>query len=460
MQQDEMESGFDLKKIVSNLLSYWHWYLISLVICAMLAYTYLYFATPLFRIHATMLVENAQTGNSSGASSMLDESSILSDLGLTNVTNSVNNEMAILQSHSLMEKIVRDMQLNIKYTGVIGIKEVEMNKIRTPFEVKIISLSDKLIDFPLSYKVKVEKDGVILSDDKKEIKALFGAHVPLKNSVIQILSKPLLYAGDSAITAYSINIIPYEMAVESYLGKLSVLNNDTKAATISLTLNDETLPKRGIDMLNNLINTYVKLNIEDKNRVADSTVAFINNRLLLVSDELNGIEKEIQSFKQVNKLTDLSTQSQLLVTNTSDYVKQLAAQQTLLDQADALESYLRDDKTNKRVVPTNLTLQTDPNFSSLIQSYNQLQLERERQSAFTTEQNPAIKNLDAQIARIRGDLISNISVIKRNIDIAIKGINSKLSTFDAQISQVPAKEREFLEYSRQQAIKQDIYVFL
>ena len=73
---------------------------------------------------------------------------------------------------------------------------------------------------------------------------------------------------------------------------------------------------------------------------------------------------------------------------------------------------------------------------------------------------PSIKNLDAQITRIRGDLINNLGVIKRNIQITISNIKTNLSDYEGQITKVPAKEREFLEYSRQQSIKQDIYIFL
>src|SRR5438067_10315856 len=113
VQQDEQDKNLDLKKVVYNLFSYWYWYFISLFICAILAFTYLYFATPLYKVHATLLVENVQSSTSS-TTSLLDESSLLSDLGLTGVTNSVNNEMAVLSSHSLMEQIVRDMQLNVK----------------------------------------------------------------------------------------------------------------------------------------------------------------------------------------------------------------------------------------------------------------------------------------------------------------------------------------------------------
>ena len=457
--QDVQENNIDFKKIIYNFLAYWHWFLISLIACFILAYIFLYFATALYKVHATLLVENVQSSSSSTTSS-LDESSLLSDLGFTGISNSVNNEMAVLESHSLMEQIVREMQLNVKYFGAARIRNIELPESRCPFEFKIISLSPVATDYPLSYTIKLKNNGVGIYSEDSHADLKFGEPLKFQNCVFKVFPHSLQNPADTLFSSYSITIVPYSQAISSYLKNLSVVNQDTKAATISLSLSNEPVPKRGVEMLTQLINTYIKLNIEDKNKVADSTIAFLNNRLLVVSDELNDIERQIQIFKQTNKLADLSSQAQLLVTNTNDYVKNLAIQQTELDIANDLENYLKDEKLNKRIVPTNLAIQSDPNFTNLLNTYNQLQLERERQLAFTTEDNPVIINIDAQLARLRSDLVSNLSIIKRNIQITISGIKNNLQAYEGQLGQVPAKERQYLEYSRQQAIKQDIYVFL
>src|ERR1051326_1785313 len=243
IQQDTQENNIDFKKIVYTLLSYWHWFLTSLVICTVLAYVFLYFATSLYKVHATLLVENAQSSSSSTSSS-LDESSRLSDLGFTGISNSVNNETAVLESHSLMEQIVRDMQLNVKYFGAARIKNVELPLSRCPFEFKIISLSPISTDYPLTYTVKLKDNGVSVSTDDNKTDVEFGKTVKLQNSVFQVLPHALQNHADTLFSSYSITVIPYSQAISNYLKNLSVVNNDTKAATISLTLNNEPVPKR------------------------------------------------------------------------------------------------------------------------------------------------------------------------------------------------------------------------
>src|SRR5690606_22152552 len=110
------------------------------------------------------------------------------------------------------------------------------------------------------------------------------------------------------------------------------------------------VPDKGEAVVNKLIQVYLQSNVDDKNRIADSTMRFIDERLELVGRELTGIEKEIETFKESSGLTDLSAQSQQLISSTSDYIKQLTDKQVQLSIVESLEKYLSDN--NKRVVPS------------------------------------------------------------------------------------------------------------
>src|SRR5690606_1355858 len=126
---------------------------------------------------------------------------------------------------------------------------------------------------------------------------------------------------------------------------------------------------------NKLIQVYLQSNVDDKNRIADSTMSFINGRLELVALELTDIEKEIESYKKTTGLTDISEQSRQLLSSSSDYIKQLTQQQVQLSILESLEKYL--DENPKGIVPTSMVVQ-DPAFVGLINNYNTIQLERER----------------------------------------------------------------------------------
>ncbi len=71
--------------------------------------------------------------------------------------------------------------------------------------------------------------------------------------------------------------------------------------------------KEGEKVLNNLLTTYLKASVEDKNRIADSfSISFIDDRLVIVTQELSGVEKNIQQFKQDNELGDIESQFEII----------------------------------------------------------------------------------------------------------------------------------------------------
>src|SRR5690606_2853487 len=146
-------------------------------------------------------------------------------------------------------------------------------------------------------------------------------------------------------------------------------------------------PKKGEDILNKLIEVYMRFSINDKNRTAKNTLDFIDERLELVERELTYIEKDIEVFKREEGITDLSAQSGLLLTNSSEFYQEISKQNAQLDLMEGLESYINNPEN--KIIPSSLAA-SDPSFTSRIEKYNALQLERERLLMGTTERNPAI----------------------------------------------------------------------
>ncbi len=52
-------------------------------------------------------------------------------------------------------------------------------------------------------------------------------------------------------------------------------------------------------------------------------------------------------------------------------------------------------------------------FVGLVQRYNALQLDRERQLMSSTPTNPVVLTMDQQLAGIRSDLLSNLASLKK-----------------------------------------------
>ncbi len=449
----EGESLISLKDFFEKVRILWPWVILSILICTSIAFLYLAYASPKYKIHATLLVQDEKKG-----SSLMAAASALQDLSGIGGKSNVDNEALVIKSRTPMEKTVRQLQLYVLYFNNNKIKKKEIY-IDRPIDLNFSSLPKVPSSPHKPYQVEIDKatNSFVISDAQKNYKGRLGDSVALKEGKAMVTAGPGFTDWPSNEPFY-VGIQNFDATVENYMDLLSVDIANKQASVIDLTLIDGS-PEKGQMILNELINQYLKANLEDKNRIADSTVKFIDERLALVSDELTGIEKNIENFKTTNKIADISEQSKLLLKNTSDNVQKGTELQVQLSVIKDLESFLQNNINDRKTVPSSLIMD-DPNFVSLIKAYNELQLARDKRLMSQTPENPAVQTMDEQLRNLRQSLLSSIGSIKRGVQTSISQLGKYTAGFESQISTIPAKERQFLDFSRQQAIKQELYVFL
>lgn len=445
------DSSINVEKLLSKVFAYWPLFTLSIVIACLVAYVYMRYATPKYMVHAKVLVKDEKK-NAAG------EGQILQELGMQTSAANIDNEIEILKSRTLMKDVVADLHLNIHYYAPGRIKTSEYYYKELPF--RFYPLFDNGdVQFRYKYKLHIkDKDHFVISDKKKSVEGTWGDTVTLEvgNAIItdrRSLANPA-YKDLSNVTV-EIKATEYQAIKTLRLLKVKPVN---KGTILELTISDA-LPQRGEDILNELIEEYQRANVDDRNKTLDATVNFINDRLKVVSEELTGIEKNIETFKSSNKLTDLSEQSKMLLNYTSEYEKQLTEKEVKLRVVESLEDYLQNEKNRDRIVPSSLLVEDDAAMNAM-KSYNDLQLKRSTLLLTNTENNPFVHNLDRQLATIREDLVRSLASMKKGIKVSIAELRERSGSVDDMIRKVPRNERIYLEYSRQQTIKQELYLYL
>ena len=59
--------------------------------------------------------------------------------------------------------------------------------------------------------------------------------------------------------------------------------------------------------------------IKDKNQVAVNTADFINDRLIIIENELGGVESELETFKQRNQIVDIASSAGMYMSESQKY---------------------------------------------------------------------------------------------------------------------------------------------
>jgi tyrosine-protein kinase Etk/Wzc len=409
------------------------------------------------------MLDDSKSSNSP-TTQVLNSLSNFSDI--FDVSSNTDNELTVLTTKVLSRNVVDAMELNVTYyqTGffdypILGYKELY----RPPFKVKRIKMLDTV------WNTMFDIEGV---DKQGNIKLYYTNKYWYATCKNLRFDKPFFVSGVGTIEislngtgtydtfnqkGYSFSILSTDEQASNLESNLAITIPDKDATAISVILSYD-LPKKGQDIVNRMLDIYMKQSVEVKNRTADSTIAFINGRLLVVSKELGGIEGKIEIFKQKNNLADIPEQAKMMVDKGGTYDQQLIAMETQIGVIDGILNYLKQN-VDKRVAPT-LVVADDPVYTSLVANYNTLLFERDRQLLTSTPGNPYIKNLDDHIAAVKTDIITNLTNTKKSFDIRRDDIKKSLNGINGQMNTAPVVQRLYLDLSRQQQIEQTLYEFL
>jgi len=449
-QQEDVfveKNKINFKQLAAKMLRNWYWLVLSLIICVAMSLIYLRYATPTYLTTSRILIKNDEKA------SMGDDAIAKALGGQLGASSSLEGEAEILKTTHLMSKVVRDLKAYVSYYHKGQIKSVNLYKY-SPFKLTVLGSPDSIK--PIALEVKISGTKITLSNDyfSKQV-SYFQPFVIPGIGTVQI-EKGMTDPEKDVVYEVKVNTI--RQTVAGLIAKLDIAIPIKQAEIISLSLVDQ-VPEYSEDILNKLIKSYIDGNILDKNKVADSTIAFIDNRLIYVSQELGSIEGNVQSFKQRNKIADITAQSGLLVSSTGDNIEQESKIQTQLSVLNSVENYLTSSGVNERIIPSGALLD-DPGFAALVERYNLIVLEKERSSISKTEDNPYMVNLNNQIAGAKSDMLTSLKGLRKTLEIAKNKIQSRSGELAGQVKKVPAVERTYLDLARQQQIKQELYVYL
>ena len=258
----------------------------------------------------------------------------------------------------------------------------------------------------------------------------------------------------------SININSYSSRslIDSYCNSIKVGAVNKKSNAINVSTVSE-CPKKSEVVLDKLIEMYNQDAVLDKNLIATSTAAFIQERIKLIGSELLDVELDVENYKKKNKLTDITTDAELFLKSESEYDTKLAELETQVNLVSYIEAYVKDNKHQYDLVPANLGIE-DKSLLILIQDYNKTLLDRMKILRTTNDKNPVLTQMEQQLKELRSSIIVSIGSIKEGLKITKRDVVGKTNQFTSRINGVPTQERELTEIIRQKEIKSKLYLFL
>ena len=447
-------------------LSKWKFIILCLLAAIILAFIYLRYTTYQYQANATIKIKDDK------AKTKLPEISALQNYGLFKTDlNNVIDEIEILKSRALITEVVKDLKLNIRYyvEGRVKAEEIYtspplninfsatdsvLHKVDTTFNIRINSATyflfrgiNKDDESLIKKSKKVKKDGVLYN---------FGESIETSFGDIIITPNIGEYAAKIG-SNIKIRISPLNAVVGNYKKKLLTETKET-SSVIKLTINDNVQEKASL-FLDKLIEKYNEDVVNDKELVIKATSDFINNRLEVVSREMAQVDLTAESLKQINKLTDLQTQSGIFLQTEKENQAQLITTTNQIQLIDYMSEHLANNNGSSNLLPANIGI-ADSSVDQITKRHNELVLERNRILKNSSKKNPTVINLSNQIDAIKNNLNESLSSIKRSNQITLNTLTAENARINSRIFSAPKKERQFRDIKRQQDIKEALYLYL
>lgn len=462
MREGQSEDQVNIQEILFRYLIHWPWFVVSLLLCIVCAWAYLYVATPVYNVSATILIKDEEKG---GGASMASELERMGLDGFVSSSKNVDNEIEVLRSKSLAREVVNQLNLFVTYIDEDVFPKRELYR-NSPIQVTLTPQEAETLPDPMEVGMTLLPTGavdVLITVGEKEYQKHFDklpAVFPTDEGTIAFFesSKDTTTIASSEIEERHITAFidrPISVA-KKYCEALSIAptSKTTSVAVISLK-NSNT--QRGKDFINKLLEVYNINTNNDKNEVAQKTAEFIDERIGIISKELGSTEQDLEDFKRSAGITDLSSEAQIALTGNAEYEKKSVENQTQINLVADLQRYMKGNEYE--VLPTNVGLQ-DVGLAGAIDRYNEMLVERNRLLRTSTENNPTIINLNTSIKAMRSNVQATLDATLKGLQITRDDIAREAKRYTRRISDAPTQERQFVSIARQQEIKAGLYLML
>ncbi len=445
----QQEKEITLRQILDFFLNNWGWFLISVVLCFGTGYLLTQTMTRMYVSSASIRVDEDY---------MRDASADITDFsggGLFKSTSSVDNEVLVLKSRTLMLKVVKNLKAHISYYIDGRLRTQEIYSLLSPVELVVPDSLKRR--FTVQLRLKSDTEYVAQVDDGPSEAHPYGVPVT-QDSVTFTVNKRTNFSSypDASIVVRVAN--PFKVA-QRYATELASAPASKTTSIIQLSLTTP-VAQKATDIINGLIDVYNKDAIDDKRRAAQNTADFIDERLRVVGYELETVDRDVERFKRDNESVDIVSESGIFLNSASQYEQLSVDVATQISLVESVGKYVRQYKGQYTLLPTNIGIE-DPALNGSIELYNQMVLQRNRLLASgDVSQNPVIQELNAQILNMQSSLEESIRNLHNSLLIRQKSLAAQKKSISNRVRNVPTLEKEGQSIMRQQKIKESLYLFL
>ena len=299
IDDDEIDLGELIGVLIEN-----RWLILAVMLgITALGGTYSWVATPIYQADALLQVEEKKGG--------------LGDLDINELfegDTSVNAEIEILRSRSVLGAVVDSLKLDIiakpDYIPIIGAALARGNppSERPVIQVDSLEVPEAMLGKPIKLIAR-GSDGYELLDENGGLLIHGTVGQPAGGDTISLFVSDLQADdGQSFIVQKDARVI----SIENFEERMSVSERGKSSGMLAVTLEGES-PQEVRQQVNEIANVYVRHNVERKSAEAEQTLAFLDEQLPAVKQDMETAEVALNTYRLEKGSVDLPLETQAIL---------------------------------------------------------------------------------------------------------------------------------------------------
>lgn len=438
------EDSNDFVKEFFKYFFFWKYFLLSFVVFFTIAFVINRYTPKVFSTTAKIQILDKKQNSLEMPSA--------EDL-FSNSKINLENEIEIINSFTILNEVIKNLNLNL-YVEEVG--EIMSSRVLDyPFKLEAkFTIADTTTDF--SYNLNIDEKNLEIVNLKNNKTYFFddfntkGIKHDLPFDIFNIKKE------DWIDNSYNVNFINSFSLITQIKEDLIISQIGKNSDIISLNLQNSN-PDYATKILNELIDVFNNDGIRDRQLIHKRTIDFVNDRYEYLADELESIELEKQSFKSSNKIVDIVENSNISL------VKNLKSEESLF--ANENQIFLANNLLNDlssldfKLLPSNIGIESIK-VNSLVSSYNDLFLEKQKLNTSAGPNNPYVKQLNNSISQLRENIILSLKSYLSQLNLLNDKLEEESNLIQSNVASIPFQERNLRSIERNQQIKEALYLFL
>lgn len=448
---------FNISELLYALASRWYLFVISLLIATGVATYKIAKTQPTYTRYCEILIKSSDNSTSLG-----EYMANFANLGLRSTTNAYN-EIYTLRTPEVITEVARRLNLKMRYESEGTFHPVTLYDENLPVTVEFYDLDE---NSRASLTIEVTPQGAFTLTDisgeegKIECEPIQG----VLNDGIALVESPLgkiivrRNGLQSTTERIKVKQIGLQAAAAITGGSLSfgLKNDDKEIITIKAF---DTSVERADDILSTIIDVYNGQWIKDKNKAAEGTYTFIEERLESITEELENIDSDISSYKSRNLIPAASTSTSIHAQKSRSNLNELQKlNNNLATMRDILKKLQAADAPNEEL-PLSVTLDGSV-INNQIAAYNKSLIERDELFRKSGKNNPVIKELDEALLAKREAIVAAAKTMVKKTETQIATLEKETKETLEKISKNPEQTKYLASAEREQSVKENLYLFL